>query len=378
MSRRSPSKPACRADAADGGASRSPTSPRMLTMPVEAELALKTPLGPDGGSTTAAAAAAAADVAEEPQECACVHDSLEGPAGNVAGGRGVVPRQCLPSFVGRITRSAALYSALLSLELSGSHPLPGGADCSETAGLESTLAQLLALHRRAGVAEGEPASETDSHSCNPLGCGCLHMFVSVGGWVSGAREGEGFWGCYKAMAPPACPAWCPAASPKAPGSPAACRSCCAATGASLLAALWLLQSLDSCQWSDASACLSSWFHYLAAFNPMVRAKIPLRAWRRSKADLPATTRVQAPPWLSSTQGACAPLRRTAQSLSLPRWCPQLVQQLTADWDASFVCLRSNLVAAQVGHPSLPAAALAGAQKGIGCPLLGVLKGATAT
>ncbi|KAL4424423.1 hypothetical protein ABPG77_005666 [Micractinium sp. CCAP 211/92] len=202
-------------------------------MPVEAELALKTPLGPDGGSTTAAAAAAAADVAEEPQECACVHDSLEGLAGNVAGGRRGVPRQCLPSFVSRITRSAALYSALLSLELSGSHPLPGGADCSETAGLESTLAQLLALHRRAGVAE--------------------------------------------------------------------------ATGASLLAALWLLQSLDSCQWSDASACLSSWFHYLAAFNPM------------------------------------------------------LVQQLTADWDASFVCLRSNLVAAQAPRRrAAPASATASA------------------
>lgn len=37
----------------------------------------------------------------------------------------------------------------------------------------------------------------------------------------------------------------------------------------MLAALWLLQSLDSCQWSDASACLSAWCRHLAAFSPEV-------------------------------------------------------------------------------------------------------------
>lgn len=76
------------------------------------------------------------------------------------------------AFVQRIAGSPLLLSALLSLELDGSHPPAemasgGGADSGVVPaaeaeggvaleGLEWTLAQMLALHLRSGWHEGEP------------------------------------------------------------------------------------------------------------------------------------------------------------------------------------------------------------------------------
>ena len=58
------------------------------------------------------------------------------------------------AFVRHVARSPTLQSALLSVELSGTHPPPRGGIAPST--LEWTLAQLLALHLRTGEAEGEP------------------------------------------------------------------------------------------------------------------------------------------------------------------------------------------------------------------------------
>lgn len=66
---------------------------------------------------------------------------------------------CIQSFVRCIAHSPLVQSSLLSLELSATHPpaaedatLPGA---GATASLEWTLAQLLALHVKAGCVQGE-------------------------------------------------------------------------------------------------------------------------------------------------------------------------------------------------------------------------------
>lgn len=43
------------------------------------------------------------------------------------------------------------------------------------------------------------------------------------------------------------------------------------------------------------------------------------------------------------------MRLLSPSRPTTPWRLQLVQQLTVNWGASFACLRSNLVAAQVGR-----------------------------
>lgn len=60
---------------------------------------------------------------------------------------------CIQCFVRCVAHSPLVQSALLSLELSGSHP-PAG-EHAAAAGLEWTLAQMLALHVKAGCARGE-------------------------------------------------------------------------------------------------------------------------------------------------------------------------------------------------------------------------------
>lgn len=97
------------------------------------------------GMCSAAAAAAAAGGATEPG--ACPRTSLQ---------------RRIRSFQACVSLSPLVQSALLSLECDGSHPPPaclpeGGADgeAEPPAGLECTLAQLLALHLRAGYAQGE-------------------------------------------------------------------------------------------------------------------------------------------------------------------------------------------------------------------------------
>ncbi|KAL4447744.1 hypothetical protein ABPG75_004963 [Micractinium tetrahymenae] len=219
MPRPSPPPMACQgAQAVREGDSGPASPPCGLATP--AERGCTAPLAPAGRTPIAHPPAAAAQQHKQqaPAWGAEGQRGQPGQADGVAGPCGGRQQQCLQSFVRCATQSAALHSALLSLELSGSHPAPDGEGCLHAVDLESSLAQLLALHRRAGV---------------------VHV-----------------------------------------------------TGASLLAALWLLESLQNCERSAASACLTSWFRHLAAFSP------------------------------------------------------ELVQQLTADWDASLRCLRSNLVAAQ--------------------------------
>ncbi|PSC73883.1 ABC transporter A family member 2 isoform B [Micractinium conductrix] len=126
-----------------------------------------------------------------------------------AGGEAARELRCPAlSFVRTVARSRFLRSALLSLELQESQPPVDGACTAST--LEWTLAQLLALHLRAGEAE--------------------------------------------------------------------------ATGNSVAAALWVLESAHDAARSKATACLASWLEYLAVFAPEV-VQAMMADWPASSAKL---------------------------------------------------------------------------------------------
>ena len=195
-----------------------------------------------GTPTWAAGAAAAAAAAGGSGRAAVAAPRLT-PAQVLsdAGGEAARELRCPAlSFVRTVARSRFLRSALLSLELQESHPPVDGACTAST--LEWTLAQLLALHLRAGEAEGEPR------------------------------------GCRRAPAPrrTSCPiaAAKPAVGPTFLTTPAPPLLLLptAATGNSVAAALWVLESAHDAARSKATACLASWLEYLAVFAPEVRRR----------------------------------------------------------------------------------------------------------
>lgn len=251
---------------------------------------LATPAGPDGEPPAVAAAPAVAVTAGTSERQPSLAWECQDQMDLAVQSRGATEvnsgpqQQCLLPFVCRATQSAALHSALLSLELSGSHPVPDSAGCPQAAGLESTLAQLLALHCRAGLVQGGPGLRTAqrvherSHSRRAA-------------WWPRATVDA----CLKcrARAPHARAHHCSPTTCRTPRAdwppglqrcciPAASRPASAVSGASLLAALWLLQSVDSCHWSDASTCLSSWCRHLAAFSPQVRPTLCPRQLRQER------------------------------------------------------------------------------------------------
>ncbi len=108
---------------------------------------------PSSGPSAAAAAAAVASA----QGGTCAAHSARGASTQRA--LRAAQWRSLHSFINCICRSPLLKSALLSVELGGRHP---GADCAAAAArggaLGWTLAQLLALHVRARLTNGEQGS----------------------------------------------------------------------------------------------------------------------------------------------------------------------------------------------------------------------------
>lgn len=90
--------------------------------------------------------------------------ALEVPGADCAGG--AVPQHArrataaamwrrMHSFMRVVATSPLVQSALLSLELGGTHPARAEPGTPSAAGLDWTLAQLLAMHLKAGFPEGE-------------------------------------------------------------------------------------------------------------------------------------------------------------------------------------------------------------------------------
>lgn len=143
------------------------------------------------------------------------------------------------SFLRCVAGSPLLKSALLALEAAGAHP-PVLAGSAAPAGLEWTLAQMLALSRRAGDNTGV--------------CAC------------GKRAGQ--W----SVAGPPTQRVCVAADPStARRSPAPPRPP-AASEAALLAGLWLLESANDGNCSPATAVLGRYTRLLYLFSPEVGSR----------------------------------------------------------------------------------------------------------
>lgn len=154
------------ADSACWPAEPAPAEPlwrqRSLT-PDDAPISEEGPIGPITPATAPSRAAASpmtvctpvADSADAACEGAAVAKSADS-AQRVAAATALW-RRC-HSFMSCVADSALVQSALLSLELAGTHPAAAEPALAGAAGLDWTLAQLLAMHVKAGLAEGE-------HSC---------------------------------------------------------------------------------------------------------------------------------------------------------------------------------------------------------------------
>lgn len=209
-------------------------------------------------------------------------------------------RQAL-AFTRCIAGSPLLLSALLSLELAGTHPpaevaTGGGADPGTPAakqaaaaasrqGLEATLAQMLALHLRSGCCEGEP----------PLVPACLRMQPAI------VQRG----GCR--------PELCRRRLTSVPRCHRYPRSS-AASEQSLLAALWVLEAAHDAWRSPASVCLSSYAKHLQTFSPQVQRMRAARGQRFAAVHCLAALPFPAAPQLGSV--AAPPL----PSPALCSWC----------------------------------------------------------
>lgn len=158
-------------------------------------------------------------------------------------------RACARSFAACASRSPLVKSALCGLVAEGALPLPDGLLPDEgwdalldgSVALQWALAQLLALHLRAGLTAGERAC-----------CCCCPGLPALGGL----------------NCPAALPAWraVPHLTPPLTHPPT-----CAATEGSILAALWLLEAAGSKERESASAALCSYLHHISLFCPVVRA-----------------------------------------------------------------------------------------------------------
>lgn len=222
-----------------------------------------------------------------------------------------VPWPVVHSFADVASRSPLVKSALSALSMDGTHPTPHGLDtegADERDELRWTLAQLLALHLRAGLPQGEPPGGRQ--------------------WLAGAaRRAE-------------------CSQPSSVGSPPPPLSRmhpAAATEASILAALWVLESLADTSRSSATVVLDDYLAHLAAFSPLVRACLQLLSVVGMQQQLQLLLEAALP------GGAAA---QPPMGLTLPpstHHLPSLLQALmalTADWEASFVRLRRQLAAAQ--------------------------------
>lgn len=137
-----------------------PTDDSPFTPPSTSALAFTSP-GSEHGATLGhavsvggneATAAAPADEAAVSTATASPTPGLEAAVAALRAAAELLARA--ERFAATVLRSRLLQSALLALEAAGSHPILDG-EHSCAAGLEWTLAQLFALHAKAGYATGE-------------------------------------------------------------------------------------------------------------------------------------------------------------------------------------------------------------------------------
>lgn len=138
----------------------------------------------------------------------------------------------------------------------------------------------------------------------------------------------------------------------------------AASEATVLASLWLLESVESCQRSAATVCLNDYVRHLAAFSQQVGPGPALQtagggfATPQGRVSEPSggvgSGRVRSSgPWAGQSRRigvhTCAALgsQGTAGCLLRASHPPQAVLDITADWPNSFRRLRHSVVHAQV-------------------------------
>lgn len=210
---------------------------------------------PTAGSAAAHGAAAAAADAAAADAATTAGDSLAPPPPAPHHDPAALQRR-VHSFLVCVSASPLVQSALLSLEVEeGGHPPAAGApDASAAAAgcLEWTLAQLLALHLRAGYERGELALPAQHSTAPPAAARASRPLPAVGARTPLPTR---HWSV-SAYPPTHTPCRPPALHP-------------AASESSLLAALWTLESLHSAWRSSATAVLSSYVRLLAAFSPEV-------------------------------------------------------------------------------------------------------------
>jgi hypothetical protein len=78
----------------------------------------------------------------------------------------------LESFFQCVAASPLVQSALLSLELKGSHPVAAQPGMPASEALHWTLGQLLAMHLKAGHAESEPLCQPFARLTGPWASSC--------------------------------------------------------------------------------------------------------------------------------------------------------------------------------------------------------------
>lgn len=161
-----------------------PGCPTIETPAATPSLAATTPAARHAEQLSAAAAAAAAAAAPAARS--------SGSSPPVAADDDPASLQlCIQSFVRCVAHSALVQSALLSLELSATHP-PAAEDASlpgatATSSLEWTLAQLLALHVKAGCTHASESSllaalwvlESVHSSDRSLATVCLDSYLKL-------------------------------------------------------------------------------------------------------------------------------------------------------------------------------------------------------
>lgn len=140
----------------------SPQAPAFVEEPGQAGSSAG-PLTPPGLTTTPTVPSATASPADHRATAAArTQLSARARTAQQAACSGAAARACARSFAACASRSPLVKSALLGLAVEGALPRPDGADESEhdaphdgSSALQWALAQLLALHLRAGLTIGE-------------------------------------------------------------------------------------------------------------------------------------------------------------------------------------------------------------------------------
>ena len=266
-SQRQLSRPPTPDAAAAGFAPHASPTPSPAAAPAHASVRATQPAPPTD------AAAAALPLSGTPAAAACVC----APDGQAALTAALQLARC-------VAGSPLLQAALVGLEAEAQHPAVA-AGSAAPAGLEWSLAQVLALLARAGDAQGEHCCRRRRRRrrCVAAAAAAAAAAATAAAAVAAATCGAATSSPGRRPSTPPLPAPLPRSTARP-----------AVSEGAALSALWVLDAADSCQRSPATAALALYTHPLHVV------------------------------------------------------CPEAAAAVVADWAATFAALRARLVAAQAG------------------------------